>query len=816
MSDPAGDRPTEDPRTVIERAISILGGKWTGADTARTHCPGHDDRNPSLDWAISDDGRPLFVDRAGCAQTAVLEALKDRGVLGAVNGASPRPSTIGRQALAGAVPVASNAGTAPVPAFEATGREGMTQVWEVSGPSGKVLQRVRRPNPDRPGKKIVLWIPKPTDHGLVPGDFIYHPAPAGPGPLAPGSDPVFITEGEVDADALAARGYVALGTCTGASKAPKAETLAWAGLAGRTVVLWPDRARDGVEHMRKVAAALAELSPAPVVWAVDPARLELRNVKGAGAADWLPGDDPMGALRAATVPLEELPEPPAAAVPAEAPPAPAAPEPAAEPEAPPAPLVRIDMADQLADEKVVYLWNRRIEAGADGLIAGDGDAGKGMIGVALCAAFSTGGALPDEPEADRMLRQPIKCGWVRGPGEDTRGALKARLVAAGADLARVALADAEMTMGSLQFAISELAGMGCEFIVVDSLAVFAAADEVEESSQTAVRRWLRGLRAAAGSATVAYIGHWNKNADASPRNRLSGSAQFRNACRWQLTVADRTITVDKLNNGEPAEALAFSIVTAENGTGAVAWEGPAGPFNTGGGGGLLQKAVDAADPETPRMKTEIIRLMTGVERPNKKQSADAGRALTAAIKAGRIVKGPEVRAGNNRSFPGWLRAPQADKPTQADNKPTSACSEQADKPTSVYVQRLSGVGCSEATPGTVEPTDAVSASGFDPSAAFETPSPEEAKVQTDPPITDKTLIQADPSTLTADQHARVEALWEKALADAEAGNVRSIPVDPAAIIATGKLNGRELSPKQRRELTRTHVRLPFVPLKLES
>ena len=185
----------------------------------------------------------------------------------------------------------------------------MTQVWECRGPKG-IAQHVRRPHPDHPNdptKKVVLWIPKLTEHGWKRDDFLYAP---GGWPVV-GYRPVIVTEGEKDADAAHTRGLLAVGTCTGASGAPAVETLSWAQLAGRTVILWPDDDAPGAKHMRKVAANLAKLEPAPEVWIVDPKKLDMaEGVKGAGADDWrlAPDANPIETLQAASAPWEPAAE----------------------------------------------------------------------------------------------------------------------------------------------------------------------------------------------------------------------------------------------------------------------------------------------------------------------------------------------------------------------------------------------------------------------------------------------------------------------------------------------------------------------------
>ncbi len=65
---------------------------------------------------------------------------------------------------------------------------------------------------------------------------------------------VIVTEGEKACDALLERGFVALGTVTGASDTPGLAALEV--LRGRDVVLWADYDEPGRAHMARVAAAL--------------------------------------------------------------------------------------------------------------------------------------------------------------------------------------------------------------------------------------------------------------------------------------------------------------------------------------------------------------------------------------------------------------------------------------------------------------------------------------------------------------------------------------------------------------------------------
>lgn len=62
-----------------EQIANGLGGKRT-ANGWQCQCPSHDDSNPSLSISSGTDGRPLVKCFAGCAQDAVIEALKSRGL----------------------------------------------------------------------------------------------------------------------------------------------------------------------------------------------------------------------------------------------------------------------------------------------------------------------------------------------------------------------------------------------------------------------------------------------------------------------------------------------------------------------------------------------------------------------------------------------------------------------------------------------------------------------------------------------------------------------------------------------------------------
>lgn len=94
-----------------------------------------------------------------------------------------------------------------------------------------------------------------------------------------GDDPVFVVEGEMCADRLAALGITGT-TSGGAQSAPKAD---WTPLRGRKVIVWPDADEPGARYARDVIDALRTLDAA--VEMVDIKAMSLPEK--ADCVDWL-------------------------------------------------------------------------------------------------------------------------------------------------------------------------------------------------------------------------------------------------------------------------------------------------------------------------------------------------------------------------------------------------------------------------------------------------------------------------------------------------------------------------------------------------
>lgn len=179
------------------------------------HCPAHEDAHPSLS-VTERDGRVLVHCHAGCPQEAVVGALRERGLW---------PGSVR---------------TTRYEVRDLSGRLVAVHV-RTDGPGGKRLWWER---PDgRPGLGL------PVEQLPLYGIDQVRAAPR-----------VVLVEGEKARDSLAPRCPVpVVATVTGASATPCDESLR--PLAGRTVYMWPDADRPGVEHMRRIGLRLLRLDP---------------------------------------------------------------------------------------------------------------------------------------------------------------------------------------------------------------------------------------------------------------------------------------------------------------------------------------------------------------------------------------------------------------------------------------------------------------------------------------------------------------------------------------------------------------------------
>jgi rhodanese-related sulfurtransferase len=239
-------------RDDIARALTCRSPRCSCHRLRSVHCPAHQDDRPSLS-VDERDGQILVYCHAGCAQEAVLAALREQGLW---PGGGLRRTR-----------------------------------YEIRDPAGRLVAvHVRT---DGPGGKRLWWeLPDGTVglRGLRVEDLPLYGVHE---LISSGSRQVVVVEGEKARDSLAPRCPIpVVATVCGASSTPSADSLR--PIAGLGVWLWPDADRPGIEHMRRVGLRLLEIDPRTqlfwVTWKGAPA--------GGDAADY--DGDVEALLRSAT------------------------------------------------------------------------------------------------------------------------------------------------------------------------------------------------------------------------------------------------------------------------------------------------------------------------------------------------------------------------------------------------------------------------------------------------------------------------------------------------------------------------------------
>ncbi|HXI17015.1 MAG TPA: AAA family ATPase [Chloroflexota bacterium] len=197
-----------------------------------THCPAHEDGDPSFSVSDGDDGKPLFHCFAGCAATETIAAMQRDRVW------PESGSTNSYQNGAGPTCVVS------LP------RTRWAYMWE----AGEVVayhKRVEKAD----GKKSFVWeLPDGrTSAGTVAiADLpLYRRVEV---LSAPADAVILVCEGERAADAAAEHGFVSTSFGGGASQRDFGRALE--DLRGRHVALWPDNDNAGELLMERLAEGL--------------------------------------------------------------------------------------------------------------------------------------------------------------------------------------------------------------------------------------------------------------------------------------------------------------------------------------------------------------------------------------------------------------------------------------------------------------------------------------------------------------------------------------------------------------------------------
>jgi putative DNA primase/helicase len=259
----------------MDRVLDAL--QYTGersGDRCMCLCPAHDDSRHSLSVRVGGEGKVLLHCFAGCSTERVLAAvgLKMRDLF------PVRSAVEGRRVGASRAPAQGDAqgdaqGIARRDAQGGVGR--IVATYDYCDAEGTLLYQVVRKEPksfyQRQPEAKGRWI----NHLQGVPRVLYR---LGELIEAPAAAPVFIVEGEKDADNLRRLGLVATTNAQGAGKW-EAHFNSW--LAGRRVCILPDNDDAGCKHAHAIALQLVGV-------AAEVKLLELPGVPPKGdVSDWL-------------------------------------------------------------------------------------------------------------------------------------------------------------------------------------------------------------------------------------------------------------------------------------------------------------------------------------------------------------------------------------------------------------------------------------------------------------------------------------------------------------------------------------------------
>jgi len=488
----------------------LEGVRQTGKNQWMARCPAHDDEKPSLSIKLDSD-RILVHCHAGCDTKEILRALR----------------------------------LTEADLFLDRNGKRIAATYDYQDPKGKLLFQVvrfepkgfaqRRPN----GNGGWLWDLKGVNRVLYRLPELLAADP---------DEPVFVVEGEKDADRLAALGLVATTNPGGAGKWRKDYATV---LASRHVVILPDNDRPGREHARKVAESLKRVAASVKI-------VDLPGLPPKGdVSDWLAQGHTAEELKEL---VEGVPEyTPGSEV-----------------------LGRIVRFSEVEPEEVKWLWWPRIPRNKLTLISGDPGSGKTFLAIDIAARVTRGDGFPNSTDTlDAGSEKPGKVLYLSYE-DGLADTLVPRAQAAGANLDYLMRPEIAPTFEQCEALEALIRSVKPALVVIDPVQGFVGSG-INWNAVNEVRSVLGQLArmAEAAKTTILLVGHLGKGARSSPLYRVLGSIDFTAAPRSVLLVArenrdnpnsTRVLATLKMNLAPEGEPLAFHIV-GEDSSAHIEWQG---------------------------------------------------------------------------------------------------------------------------------------------------------------------------------------------------------------------------------------------------
>ena len=549
----------------VENVLAALGEYTeTGQNKYSACCPAHDDSTPSLSIELGDNGKAVVCCHAECTQEAVIAALGYSGR--AANAARPsKPKALPkpkkakaktRHATAKAAISAAKFGVEQVDNREII--ETIPHLYENGQPfgysvrfnfaDGKTFRQVHRDGN--------AWLTSAGDN-LWPiwklNDL-------------PAEGVIYLHEGE---KACLAGWEIGLPStcCKGGSNAPQKTD--WSTLAGREVVILPDRDEPGEKFTTTMVGILQALG-----CQVKIVRLNGRPKDGGDLADIVEYDkhpEDLKDLIITTAILAPI-EPP---------------KPKAEPG------LLLQKFSDIQEREIDWLWKNRIIIGGVTIVTGPVGNTKSLFTIDLATRVSLGSPHPDKsgtcPQGEVL---------ILGHEDDQEAVQKPRLVAAGADcdkvyyvhgkvqnLAEDTAEDAERLQLEHDIKLIKKALQqkpNIKLLIFDPLPEFIGGDH---NSSKEVRDALQPLNKLAQEFNIAVIAicHQNKKQGLSAVQTIAGSGGFSQVARTILAILNdpddddktgtrkRVMVVAKSNNGGQNEAQAYRLKSIGNDRVRIEW-----------------------------------------------------------------------------------------------------------------------------------------------------------------------------------------------------------------------------------------------------
>ncbi|MGH7794106.1 MAG: AAA family ATPase [Candidatus Binatia bacterium] len=259
----------------------------------------------------------------------------------------------------------------------------------------------------------------------------------------------------------------------------------------------------------------------------------------------------------------------------------------------------IETMNNIEEEEIDFLWDKRIPRAKTTLFDGDPGVGKSYAALAIATALSNGHALPYDRDPEAPLRSLI-ISAEDGPADT----IKPRLRKLGADMDMIAIPNRDMGFTPNGINANLIDRMLVEFpaalVILDPVIAFAKGCNTDRASD--VRGMLGPLAVVAEKhrAALLLIRHLNKSTQSKALYRGQGSVDFAAICRSAFVFAQDGDNRERRLMAHAKSSLAALQPTIEffiDGDGGFRW-----------GGETSESADDALGTGEPRQQRDSKQL----------------------------------------------------------------------------------------------------------------------------------------------------------------------------------------------------------------